>query len=124
MTNRDLAAPRLLLLVSDTEVGLGEAISLASGLDERVVIRGAFAGSGPGPLTGFSDVFFVTPSDQVIAALAPRYDLMPVAGTWQWYRAVPKAAAVSGGRGAAASVHSAGPGRTAQREAARGRMSS
>jgi uncharacterized membrane protein len=93
--NREVAAlvnstERPLLLVSDSGVGLGEVISLAYDLDERVVIR-AEPGSGEGvSTTGFSDIFLLIPSAELRTALSADYDLMPLLGTWQWYRAVPK----------------------------------
>lgn len=81
-----------LVVVTDSGVGLGEVISLAHDLDERVIIRGEPRGGEVVPTTGFSDIFLVTPSAELRADLAADYDLVPVLETWQWYRAVPKAA--------------------------------
>jgi len=118
VADRVNATERPILLVSETEVGLGEAISLAYRLDDRVVVRGVPEGDPPGSLTGFTDVFLATASERVIAALAPSYDLVPVAGTWQWSRAVPKAAPVSGVRGASVLIRGTPAENTDQRQAA------
>lgn len=96
--NREVAelvnsTERPLLVVNDSGVGLGEAISLARYLADRVVIRGEPRNGGGVPIAGFSDVFLVTPSAEQRAALAADYVLVPVIGTWQWFRAVPSAQA-------------------------------
>jgi hypothetical protein len=84
-------AERPLLIVTESSVGLGEAISLAYDLGAQVVVRGE-PRSGEGvATTGFSDLFLLTPSSGLRAALAADYDLQPLPGTWQWCRAVPRA---------------------------------
>jgi uncharacterized membrane protein len=93
--NRDVAmlinsTERPLLLVSDIGVGLGEVISLAHDLDERVILRGESESGENRSITGFSDIFLLTPSAEVRAGLSADYDLVPLLDTWQWYRAVPK----------------------------------
>lgn len=93
--NREVAnlvngSARPLVIVTDSGIGLGEVISLAYDLDERVVIRGVPRSGGGGPTTGFSDIFLVTPSTELRADLSTEYDLTPILETWHWYRAVPK----------------------------------
>jgi uncharacterized membrane protein len=93
--NREVAASinateHPLLVLSDSGIALGEAMSLAYDLDDKVVIQGVRV-DGKGLSTdGFSDVFLLAPSGELRAALADNYDLVPVSDTWQWYRAVPK----------------------------------
>jgi hypothetical protein len=83
------ASEEALVLASDSGVGLGEAISLAYDLDGGVVLRGEPQGSGIVPTRGGEDIFLLTPSAELRTALAADYRLVPVLGTWQWYRAVP-----------------------------------
>jgi hypothetical protein len=93
--NREVAklvsgTERPLLIVTDSGVGLGEVISLAYDLEPRVTVRGE-PRSGQGVSTaGFSDIFLLTPSAELRAALATEHELTPVLGTWQWYRAIPR----------------------------------
>jgi len=84
------ATERPLLMVSQSEVALGEALSLAYDLSARVVIRGEPRNHAGVHVGGFSDVFLLTPSADLSTALGSDYDLEPVLGTWQWVRAVPK----------------------------------
>jgi uncharacterized membrane protein len=93
--NREVAASinateRPLLVLSDSDIGMGEAISLAYDLEDKVVIQGVGTGGKRPSTAGFSDIFLMTPSTGLKAAFAADYDLTPVLSTWQWYRAVPK----------------------------------
>jgi len=93
--NRDVAAlvnaaQRPLVVVSESPVGLGEVISLSYGLDARVILRGEPRGGDLPAVDGFSDVFLLTPSERLRAALEGSYDLEPLLDTWQWTRAVPR----------------------------------
>jgi len=84
------ATERPLVIITDSAVGLGEIISLAHDLDEKVIIRGNWQNGAAMPVTGFSDIFLLTPSAKLRTAFSADYELAPVLETWQWYRAVPK----------------------------------
>jgi uncharacterized membrane protein len=84
------ATERPLLIVTDSSVGLGEAISVAYDLGDQVVIKGEPRGGGGVSTNGFSDIFLLTPSAELRAALSGTHDLKPLLNTWQWFRAVPK----------------------------------
>jgi uncharacterized membrane protein len=86
------AADRPLVLASDTGVALGELISLAYYLKKGVRIWGEPAPGQPPPLQGYTDVFALTPSRELRDRLASSYQLVPLLGSWQWYRAVPLSA--------------------------------
>jgi uncharacterized membrane protein len=95
-SNREVAAlvnatERPLLVISDSDVGLGEALSLAHDLDDKVVIQGMPHGKKDLATAEFSDVFLLTPSAEVRTAFGAHYDLVPLLGSWQWYRAIPMA---------------------------------
>jgi len=95
-SNREVAAlvnatERPLLVISDSDVGLGEALSLAHDLDDKVVIQGAKLGGKNLSISEYSDIFLLTPWTDLRSALGARYDLVPLMDSWQWYRAVPKA---------------------------------
>jgi uncharacterized membrane protein len=85
------ATERPLLVITDSNVGLGEALSLAHDLDDKVVIQGMPHGKKDLSTADFSDVFLLTPSAEVRTALGTHYDLVPLLGSWQWYRAIPMA---------------------------------
>lgn len=77
-------------------VALGEVISLAHDLDQRLVTRGESRSHEGVPTSGFSGIFLVTPSAQLRGLLAVDYRLVPMLDTWQWYRAVPKSEVAGG----------------------------
>jgi uncharacterized membrane protein len=79
-----------LLIITDSTVALGEAISLAYDLDDKVVIQGVRRGGTDLSTAEFSDVFLLTPSEELKGALGAHYDLVPLVDDWQWYRAAPK----------------------------------
>ena len=81
---------RPLVIIADSGVGLGEAVSLAYGLGDHAIVRGEPRTGEGVSINGFRDTFMLTPSAELRAALSPAYDLVPVLDTWQWYRAVPK----------------------------------
>jgi uncharacterized membrane protein len=85
------AAPRPLVLASDTGVGLGEVLSLAYDLKPEARVWGEPAGLAPVP-AGTGALFAVTPSGELRTQLAPSHDFQALEGTWQWFRVVPKAA--------------------------------
>jgi uncharacterized membrane protein len=83
------AAERPLILASDTGVALGELISLAYNLREGVRIWGEPAPGTTPPLQGYTDIFAVTPSQELWDRLAQGHRLVPLLDSWQWYQAVP-----------------------------------
>jgi len=82
-------------LVVSSDIGLssGELISLAHLLDDRVRIWGQRNGSEPVLPAGFDETIALTPSPELKALLEQEYELVPVAGTWQWFRAIPRGSA-------------------------------
>jgi uncharacterized membrane protein len=84
------ASDHPLVLVSDSAVGLGEAMSLAYYLEAGVSLVGEAPDGAGLPTAGHGDVFVLTPSEKLRAALAADYDLLALPSTWQWHRALRK----------------------------------
>ncbi len=90
------AGERPLVIASDFGVGPGELISLAYRLDERVRVWGERAGIPNVLPSGFGETVALMPSIELRALIEPDRDLVAAAGTWQWFRAKPRASRAGG----------------------------
>ncbi|RKT47543.1 glycosyltransferase family 39 protein [Thiocapsa rosea] len=80
------ALDRPLVAVSPSGVAVGELVSLAYHLDDRVRIWGH--GDPGAPVTlpgGFGSLVLLLPSAEFLAAIGPERVAEPIAGTWQWF---------------------------------------
>jgi uncharacterized membrane protein len=85
------ADDRPLVVASDLGMSSGELISLAYLLDDRARIWGAPDEKATNFPTGFGEMIALTPWFEFKPHLEKDYELVAVAGTWQWFRAIPKA---------------------------------
>lgn len=84
------AAERPLVLASPSGVSAGEMISLAYHLRPDVALWGELESAPISLPKGYSSLFVLTPSQRVRDLLDQHYELVPLLGSWQWFRAVPK----------------------------------
>jgi uncharacterized membrane protein len=94
-------AERPLILASDSGVALGEIISLAYALKHGVMVWGEPDPGSTVDTAGFTDLFALTPSEELRNGLLKGYTLVPLLDSWQWYRAVPKERAAAADPGPA-----------------------
>lgn len=80
-------AAQTLIVVSDSGVGTGEAISLAYRLEPGVRIWGEPSSQPPVIPVGFAPIIALTPSDRLRHALGAEWRPTSLAGTWQWLTA-------------------------------------
>ncbi len=79
-----------LVLASGSGVAIGELISLAYQLDDRVRLWGERWGNAtPPPGSGFDAPVVLTPSLELLTFLGREHRLVPFDGTWQWLQAEP-----------------------------------
>ena len=84
------AGHRPLVLASGSGVAIGELISLAYRLDDRVRLWGERWGNPePPPGAGFDEPVVLTPSLELLTFLGRDHRLVPFDGTWQWFQAEP-----------------------------------
>jgi uncharacterized membrane protein len=87
------ADDRPLVVASDLGMSSGELISLAYLLDDRARIWGAPDEKTTNFPAGFGEMIALTPWFEFKPHLEKDYELVAVAGTWQWFRVIPKASA-------------------------------
>jgi uncharacterized membrane protein len=84
------ALERPLVAVSPSGVAVGELVSLAYHLDDRVRIWGHETDGEPVALpAGFDGLLLLLPSGELLDAVPPGMVPEPVEGTWQWFLARP-----------------------------------
>jgi uncharacterized membrane protein len=84
------ASPHPLIVVGHHGVAPGEMLSLSYYLDQRVRVWGEPERGADRIPGGFASLFLLTPSEPLRAMLQSDYQLQSLAGTWQWFRAVPR----------------------------------
>lgn len=84
------AGDRPLVVASDLGMSSGELISLAYLLDDRARIWGAPDEQATNLPTGYGEMVALTPWFELKPHMEKDYELVAVAGTWQWFKVIPR----------------------------------